>query len=451
MPANSAIGESVNPTLSWGSSANATSFEYCHDTINNGSCDTSWINVGTNTSANLTGLNGHTTYYWQVRSLGNSATTNADGGTWWSFTTTLFADMPPNYWAATWIERLYNAGITGGCSVTPLNYCPESTVTRAQMAVFLLKGRHGSSYTPPAVGASTGFTDVATSYWAAAWIKQLAAEGITGGCGSGNYCPEATVTRAQMAVFLLKSLRRFRRRSTGSVSVCARVVSPGALRLRETSPWELHAPRRTRLPRSRHAGGGPSGEHGRVGGRTGHRGRCAATARSARREDHAPTGRCALHTYRITLRPAPDRTACARGHCARPARCRRCAHDPQAQDHRRRPPRRPSAARAASGVRAAATKARDARAPRLWSWLGRPRAKRPSRLGTAGNQFGTAGIAPARREAPARRPWVAGGPSSRPSTLANASPTSGCSRAKFTVASRNPSLEPQSKRRPSKR
>ena len=73
------------------------------------------------------------------------------------------------------------------------------------MAVFLLKGMHGSSYTPPAVGASTGFTDVATDYWAAAWIKQLAAEGITGGCGAGNYCPDATVTRAQMAVFLLKA------------------------------------------------------------------------------------------------------------------------------------------------------------------------------------------------------------------------------------------------------
>ena len=87
----------------------------------------------------------------------------------------------------------------------PLNYCPDSTVTRAQMAVFLLKGIHGSSYTPPAVGASTGFSDVATNYWAAAWIKQLAAEGITGGCGSGNYCPDATVTRAQMAIFLLKA------------------------------------------------------------------------------------------------------------------------------------------------------------------------------------------------------------------------------------------------------
>ncbi|MBL8063211.1 MAG: S-layer homology domain-containing protein, partial [Anaerolineales bacterium] len=117
----------------------------------------------------------------------------------------VFGDVPTSYWAWQYIERLFNAGITGGCSVTPLNYCPDSTVTRAQMAVFLLKGTHGSNYTPPSVGASTGFDDVTADYWAAAWIKQLAAEGITSGCGAGNYCPDATVTRAQMAVFLLKT------------------------------------------------------------------------------------------------------------------------------------------------------------------------------------------------------------------------------------------------------
>ncbi len=116
-----------------------------------------------------------------------------------------FEDVPFNYWAWKYIESLYNSGITGGCTSTPLNYCPGSSVTRAQMSVFLLKGIHGSSYTPPAVNGSTGFNDVDSVYWAAAWIKQLAAEGITSGCGAGVYCPEATVTRAQMAVFLLKA------------------------------------------------------------------------------------------------------------------------------------------------------------------------------------------------------------------------------------------------------
>ncbi len=119
--------------------------------------------------------------------------------------TPIFTDVPYSYWANSYIERLYTASITGGCVLSPLQYCPDSTVTRAQMAIFLLKGIHGSSYTPPAVNGNTGFSDVAADYWAAAWIKQLAAEGITSGCGAGIYCPESTVTRAQMAIFLLKA------------------------------------------------------------------------------------------------------------------------------------------------------------------------------------------------------------------------------------------------------
>ena len=54
--------------------------------------------------------------------------------------------------------------------------------------------------------AATGvFNDVDLSYWAVHWIEQLAAEGITSGCGNGNYCPEDPVTRAQMAVFLVRT------------------------------------------------------------------------------------------------------------------------------------------------------------------------------------------------------------------------------------------------------
>ena len=115
----------------------------------------------------------------------------------------VFADVPLSYWAVDWIEKLYADGITSGCVASPLTYCPDDPVTRAQMAKFLLKAKHGAAYTPPAVGGSTGFGDVSTSYWAAAWIKQLAAEGITSGCGGGNYCPDDSVTRAQMAKFLV--------------------------------------------------------------------------------------------------------------------------------------------------------------------------------------------------------------------------------------------------------
>jgi hypothetical protein len=111
-----------------------------------------------------------------------------------------FLDVPVTYWAAAWIKQLAVEGITSGCGAN--NYCPETLVTRAQMAIFLLRAKHGASYVPPAAGSSTGFADVPTTYWAADWIKQLAAEGITSGCGSGNYCPDSGVTREQMAAFL---------------------------------------------------------------------------------------------------------------------------------------------------------------------------------------------------------------------------------------------------------
>lgn len=112
---------------------------------------------------------------------------------------TVFSDVPSSSAYAPWIEALYNAGVTGGCGNG--NYCPEAAVTRAQMAVFLLTSKHGSSYMPPPA-TGTVFADVPADSFAAAWIEALAAEGITGGCGNGNYCPGRPNTRGEMAVFV---------------------------------------------------------------------------------------------------------------------------------------------------------------------------------------------------------------------------------------------------------
>jgi len=110
-----------------------------------------------------------------------------------------FTDVPCSDGFAVWINQLAADGITGGCGGG--NYCPTSNVTRDQMAIFLLRSKHGSGYTPPACVTPT-FADVPCSNGFAAWINQLAAEAITGGCGGGNYCPTNPVTRDQMAIFL---------------------------------------------------------------------------------------------------------------------------------------------------------------------------------------------------------------------------------------------------------
>ncbi len=83
------------------------------------------------------------------------------------------------------------------------NFCPTNPVRRDQMAPFLLKAAHGSSYVPPLCAGT--FDDVPCPSLFADWIEQLNAEGITGGCGGSNYCPSNPATRGQMAVFVVKT------------------------------------------------------------------------------------------------------------------------------------------------------------------------------------------------------------------------------------------------------
>jgi len=50
------------------------------------------------------------------------------------------------------------------------------------------------------------FNDVSPVHWAFQHVEALAESGISAGCGGGSFCPNATVTRAEMAVFLAKAL-----------------------------------------------------------------------------------------------------------------------------------------------------------------------------------------------------------------------------------------------------
>jgi len=52
--------------------------------------------------------------------------------------TGVFDDVPASHFAAGFIERLAQLGITAGCSAEPLLYCPNDPITRAQMAVFIV-------------------------------------------------------------------------------------------------------------------------------------------------------------------------------------------------------------------------------------------------------------------------------------------------------------------------
>ena len=78
-PGSGTTEASLSPVLSWNISANATRYEYCYDTTNDGACGT-WTSTGTNNYAGLRGLESATTYYWQVRSWnGTYGPTYANG------------------------------------------------------------------------------------------------------------------------------------------------------------------------------------------------------------------------------------------------------------------------------------------------------------------------------------------------------------------------------------
>jgi len=54
--------------------------------------------------------------------------------------------------------------------------------------------------------ATATFDDVPLGSFGFKQIEALVDSGITGGCGGDNFCPDDTLTRAQMAVFLAKAL-----------------------------------------------------------------------------------------------------------------------------------------------------------------------------------------------------------------------------------------------------
>ena len=95
------------------------------------------------------------------------------------------------------INRIAAAGITGGCATG--RFCPTGTVTRGQMAAFLVRSFHLP------LTSRDYFTDDETSIFEGE-INRLAASGITAGCGGTKFCPNNLVSREQMAAFLWRAL-----------------------------------------------------------------------------------------------------------------------------------------------------------------------------------------------------------------------------------------------------
>ncbi len=130
------------------------------------------------------------------------ATSTGSLKTWVMHIGDTFTDVPRSSPFYRFVETLLHHGITGGCAAGL--YCPGSAVTREQLAVFVLAAKDGRFFVPVACTLGTEmFADVPATSPFCRWVEELARRGVVGGCGGGQYCPGAPVSREQMAVFML--------------------------------------------------------------------------------------------------------------------------------------------------------------------------------------------------------------------------------------------------------
>jgi hypothetical protein len=124
-----------------------------------------------------------------------------------------FADVPKTHWAYGYVERLADPASwggnppTSGCRVVAATryFCPSDSVTRGQVAKFLCVAR-GKTWLET---ATPTFADVPKTHPFYGWIERLAdaaswgAMPPTSGCTPTTFCPSVSVTRGQMAKFIV--------------------------------------------------------------------------------------------------------------------------------------------------------------------------------------------------------------------------------------------------------
>lgn len=118
-------------------------------------------------------------------------------------TSQIFSDVPPVHPWIDYIFLLNRFGVTIGCRESPLAYCPGDTVTQAQMAAFIIRALYGENFAYP---ATPYFTDVPASNSLFKYVQKMRDLNINPGCGGSFFCPNSTVSRGQMAIYIARAL-----------------------------------------------------------------------------------------------------------------------------------------------------------------------------------------------------------------------------------------------------
>lgn len=112
-----------------------------------------------------------------------------------------FLDVPPSSGFYPFVSKIHARGVTSGCGDG--NYCTEMSIKRGQAAVFIAAFLHPQTLPAP---LAQRFTDVPLSNNFAPFIEYVARREIAGNCGSGNFCPDQPLKRKDMVVWLLRAI-----------------------------------------------------------------------------------------------------------------------------------------------------------------------------------------------------------------------------------------------------
>ena len=156
-PANGAILPTITTNIGWEPGHNTDAYEYCADTTNNNSCDGTWA-ATENLAAPLPGLSPNTTYWWQVRARNDIGTTEANGGTWWSFTT----PGPPE----AFVKSAPGNGATGQLLSLTLSWAPSAGATGYQYCIDTTHNSECNTSWTSTAGTSVSFgaLSIGTTY-----------------------------------------------------------------------------------------------------------------------------------------------------------------------------------------------------------------------------------------------------------------------------------------------
>ena len=107
-----------------------------------------------------------------------------------------FVDVEPERNTFEAIDELRKEGWVVGRSTAPAMFFPDAAITRAEIAVLIVRAKHGVN-TLPASPAGT-IPDVPTAFWGAAWVEYAVNDGLMD-LIDGDFYPDVGATRADVA------------------------------------------------------------------------------------------------------------------------------------------------------------------------------------------------------------------------------------------------------------